>query len=185
MSFVDVTDSELIYLLRANNKEAENYFFERYKKRIYGIINSMASKFMISDLDYEDCFQDCFIVFLKCLDMFDDDYNFYNYLFGAITKDFGRKLQKDRKEKQLLSLENGCFKDDNLIDMVCEEDASYKRTLLDEYICLNFSILEQDIIRYKMMGYDCLEIAKIIGITPKTVYKKVALIKKKILDNGI
>ena len=74
MVYADIGDSELIYLMRTNNNEAKEVLFERYKKRIYGIINSYAKKYFLSNVNYDDYFGECFIVFLKCLELYDEEY---------------------------------------------------------------------------------------------------------------
>ena len=50
MAFADIADNELVYLIRADNIEARDYLINRYKKRMYGMINSWAIKYNINDL---------------------------------------------------------------------------------------------------------------------------------------
>ena len=103
--FSNIGDSELIYLIRSENYYAKEYFIERYKKRIYGMINAFATKNCINKLDYEECYQDCFIVFLKCLNGFDNEHNFYSYLSNAIYRRLKTLYSKKRLDDKVLSLD--------------------------------------------------------------------------------
>ena len=185
MSFIDISDNELIYLTRSSNEDAKDYLISRYKRRIYGMISSLVGKLGLSNSDYEDYYQESFIVFLKCLDLYDMDFNFYNYLFSALERELKRKKKIQQKHDNTMSLEY-CTNDGlALIDVISEEDSSYQNVLLDNYISLNFSEIEQDIIRLKIKGYDCLEISKIIGLSQKNVYRKLKDIRKIMLNSEI
>ena len=185
MSFVDISDNELIYLVRASNDDARIHLINRYKRRIYGMVSSITSKFKISKFDYEDYYQESIVVFFKCLDLFDMEYNFYNYLFSALQREFKRKMIALQKNQNVLSLEYTSNEGVSLIDVVGEMDYSYEDSRVDNYINQNFSKIEQEIIKYKIKGYDCLEIAKLMGLSSKIVYKKLKDIRKTMLNGEI
>ena len=185
MAFADIADNELVYLIRANNDVAREYLIERYKKRIYGIINGLSNKLGVNDLDYEDSYQDCFMVFLKCLDLYDLDFSFYHYLYGAIVRDFKRKFKQQKQSNDYLTLSKCNDNDFDVLDIVSEEDTSYNEFVVNEYVVSNFSKLEQEIIGYKVQGYDALEIARLMGLSVKAIYKYISKIKKIMLNNAI
>lgn len=168
--FCDVGDSELIYLLRCDNNDAKECLFSRYKKRIYGIIKSFASKHM-EKIDYDDAYQDCMIIFLKCLELFDDEYNFYNYLTISLDKGLKRKREKESAYQNILSLDYVNQQEDlSYLDLVEDEDVVYSETQLQDFISNNFSEVEKQIIEYKKVGYSYLEISKILGLSKKKMY---------------
>lgn len=178
MSFLEVTDNELIYLLRCGNLAAKECFIARYQYRLYGLIKSIIAKKVNEYLDYEDYFQECFIVFLKCMERFNEEYNFYNYLKTAINHHFIRiKREKDRSNK-IISLDYESDNKPSLIDMVSEDDLEYKTIEVNDYIKENFDDLEQKIIWLKIKGYTGDEISKILNITTKRLSKKVFNIKE-------
>ena len=182
MVFANVSDIELIYLTRSNNYFAKDYLIERYRKRIYGIIAELTKKRIIKGLDYEDWFQDGFIVFLKCLDLFDIEYNFYNYLLSALKKEFSRKMKQIYENNKIISLDEPNEQGICLLDVIAEEDENYNNIQVQHDIDTKFTKLEQDIVKLKSRGYDCFEISKMIGVNKKVVYRKTKDIRNKMTE---
>ena len=178
MSFTDISDNELIYLTRIENKEAKDYLIDRYKKRIYGIINSYFKKYGLTGIDYEDYYQDCFIVFLKCLNGFDNEHNFYNYLSNAVIRKLSFLLKQKRQRDSILSLDYN--KDDfnsSLIDTIEDEKEIYCDNRLEKFIEKRFDFTSKQIIDYKSRGYSYFEISEILNIDVKTLYRKLYKIR--------
>ena len=168
--FCDVGDCELIYLNRCANNDAKDYLFARYKKRIYGMIKSFASKSILK-IDYEDAYQDCMLIFMKCLELFDDEYNFYNYLSMSVEKGLKRKFTKEKSHQDILSLDYVNQQDDfSYLDVVKDEENLYQESQIKEFIDDNFNELEKQIVYYKRQGYSYLEIAGLLGISKKKMY---------------
>jgi RNA polymerase sigma factor (sigma-70 family) len=180
VSYSDIGDNELIYLIRSNNYEAKEYLIQRYQKRIYGMINSFKKSSYIQKLDYEDYYHSCFLVFLRCLELFDDDYNFYNYVSGAINKELQKLLKKEKENNDHLSLEYDISDCEYHCDYVSDSSIMYKENELNEYINENFNELDRKIIEYRLAGYNCLEIATLLNVDKKRVYKRLESIKTKL-----
>lgn len=178
MSFMEVTDNELMYLLRCGNEMAKKVFIERYHYRLYGLIKRFDFKKLSDYLDYDDCFQECFIVFLKCIERFDEEYNFYNYLNRAINHHMIRLKKAKERNANVISLEYESDHKPSLIDIVSEDDLEYQNIVVDDYIKENFDSEEQEIIKLKSQGYSGWEISQIMNITVKYLAKKVAQIKE-------
>ena len=185
MAFADIADTELIYLIRSNNLDAKSYLINRYKKRIYGMINDLSSGFPKFSVNYDDCYQDCFIVLLKCIDLFNLDYNFYNYFKGAMIRDFKRQRKSDKENNAYMPLCIYSDTDKDIIDSVSEDDGKYNDVIIEKYIDTNFGKLEQEIIRYKIAGYDAGDIAQLVGVSKKIVYKSIVRIRKIMLNSEI
>lgn len=177
MVFSDIEDNELIYLHRNNNCQAKQYLIDRYKKRIYGMINKFANINGISKLDYEECYQDCFIVFLKCLDYY-DGFNFLNYVTTAVFNKLYKILKRNQNYEEIISLDYSLLNDDtSLLDSVSDQEYNYEINDLRIFIEENFDSDYQKIIEYKLKGYSCLEISKILKINKKRVYACLEYIK--------
>lgn len=178
MSFTDIGDNELIHLIKNDNNEAKKYLISRYKKRIYGIINSYFRTHSICGEDYEDYYQDCFIVFLKCLNGFDNEHNFYSYLSNAIYRKLRVLHSKKRLDDSVLSLDYVYENNDvSIMDVVKDSQQIYVVNELKEYIDLNFDSFSKQIINYRLEGYTYLEIAKLLNINIKTLYRKLYKIR--------
>lgn len=178
MSFIDITDNELIYLVRNNNLEAKDYLFTRYKKRMYGMIHSFFKKACISKVDYDDVYQDCFIVFLKCIDRFDEEYNFYNYVNSSIYKMMIKFIQEEKSQQKVLSLDYDVLDNNkNLIDIASDSEMLYRKSELNSFIEEHFSGIDKQIIDYRLMGYSICEIATLLNINKKILYTRFSKIK--------
>ena len=84
MSFTEIGDNELLYLIRCDNYQAKQVLIDRYRGRIYGMIKSFFTKNKLKNLNFDDYYQSCFLTFTNCLKLCDDNYNFRNYLKIAI-----------------------------------------------------------------------------------------------------
>ena len=128
MEYSDIGDNELIYLIRADNEDAREYLFKRYQKRIFGFINSFSNKYSIKRLDYEDYFQDCFIVFLKCLENFDEEYNFLYYVSQSIERLLFKLTNKEMMYRSMVSIDDEIFSDSRIfIDEVGDSYSFYRK----------------------------------------------------------
>lgn len=182
MSYYDIGDSELLYLIRLDNQDAKNFLIIRYKKRIYGLINSFFEKKSIKGLDYEDYFHDCFIVFLKCLKLFDEEYNFYSYVTSAIEKELKKLIKKEINNRDLLSIDMDLRDKDYLMDCVNDCNEVYKETIIKDFISDKLDELDKEIIEYRIKGYSHLEIADILNISKKKIYERMRKIRAEISE---
>lgn len=179
MSFIDIGDNELIYLVRNNNLEARDYLISRYKKRMYGFIHSFFKKTYVSGVDYEDYFQECFLVFLKCIEGFDENYNFYKYVESAINKTLIKIYQKEEKKDKVLSLDYDTVdKNYNLVDVAKDSEMLYRENEVKLFIEKNFDELNKAIINYKLEGYNGKEIASLLGVSKKVIYDRLNKIRE-------
>lgn len=181
--FLDIGDAELIYLIRSNNYMAREVLFNRYKKRIYGMISSLANKGVIGK-DYEEYYQDCFVVFLKCIENFDEEYNFFYYVKSSINRKLRLLSEQESINKEILSLDYVIDEDNNiLLDTIADPSQNYDQSDLDIYIDENFDDIEKDFITLRLKGYSISEIAKIKNISKKKVCKILQGIKNTLLLN--
>lgn len=180
--FSEIGDNELIYLIRNNNYEAKDVLINRYTKRIYGMIKSFALKKGLVK-DYEDYYQDCFIVFLKCLDFFDNEYNFFLYLKSAINRNLQNALKKEQLDKEVYSLDYFIDKDDNLalIDTIADSSYDYGNSDINMFVEENFNEDEKEIIDLRLKGYSINDISIIKKINKKKVCKILKKIKNRLI----
>ena len=171
----DIGDSELIYLIRSNNNEARDVLINRYKKRIFGIVHSFAMKYNLTNIDYEDFVSEGFIVFLKCIERYDDDYNFYSYVVESIERKLFKLIKKESLYLNISDL-NDNFQDYDF--PACDSQYPYKELEIKDMINENFDEYSKKIIEFKMQGYSFNEISKLMGISKKVMYKKSDSIKE-------
>lgn len=179
MSYNDVGDDELLYLIRCNNQEAKDCLINRYKNRIFGIINGYVKRTYINGLDYEDLFHECFIVFLKCLELFDENYNFYMYVENAINNQLHKIIKKEKLNQEILSLEETFYENDCYHqDVINDSSTIYKEKEIKEKLITYLDEINKQIVDLKLKGYSYLEIAKMLKLNKKAIYKRVKQIKE-------
>lgn len=179
MSFSEIGDNELLYLIRCNNNEAKQYLIERYRVRIYGMIKSFVLKRKLKIVNFDDYFQWCFITFLKCLKLCDEEYNFRNYVKTAVENILNRIFEQEESYDEILSLEDQVFdRDVYSLDVACDSSSIYFTSEIKKYLDENLSLLDRKIVDLKIKGYKSVEIAKILEINNKEIYKRIANIRK-------
>ena len=176
MSYTDIGDSELIYLVRANNSEAKNLLVSRYKKRIFGMIDSFVKKNNLSCVNYEDLFSECFMVFLSCLDNYDDDYNFYIYVNESVERKLVKISKKEMFYRQIVNLDDGIYS----FETINDAKENYAKSEINSFLKDNFDLVDRQIVDLKIEGYSYNEIGKLLGVSDKSIYKRSSRIKTKI-----
>lgn len=174
MIYTDIGDNELVYLIRSDNQEAKDFLIKRYKKRIFGMIASYCKKNFIKGIDYEDYFHNCFIVFLKCLENFDDEYNFLFYVSQSVEREIYHLIEKEKLIREIIPLEDEfLIKDRVLVDTISDLGVLYRENEINDLIDKNFDRLSKQILNYRLQGYSFKEIADILKISKKRIYKKI------------
>jgi len=186
MQYSNIGDNELLYLIRCDNQEAKECLIKRYQKRIFGIIDGFSKKYSIKGLDYEDYFQDCFIVFLKCIENYDENYNFFNYAHRAIERELYKLINEELLRRDIISIDDdNLYKDKVLVDVVSDSSIIYNEVELKNSFCDILDEKNKRILEYRLKGYSCVEIAKIMNSTPKSVYKRMAKIKSDLKEKVV
>jgi len=181
----DVSDSELIYLYRCSNFCALKELKERYKKRIYGVIEKSKNKYSVRRIDFEDIYHACFIAFMKCVEKFDDEYIFYSYVIKSIENVILREIKKETKDDYIESVDHDLILKGNYGEgYISDSYYLYEENQIRDYLDDNLDELSIQIVKYKLEGYTLLEITSLLGVSSKVLYNRMCKIKK-LLKNGI
>ena len=182
----DVSDGELIYLYRCGNYDAFDFLTNRYKKRIYGIIEKSRRANNLGSICFDDYYHECYITFLKCLDRYDGNGIFFSYVMVSLENFVKRLMEKEIKYSAYSSLEDYLLNEDStVISGMVVKDASYLylEDEVHDFIEGNFDELSKIIIEHKMQGYNCKEIMKKYDLSRKLVYNKIGKIKNIIKND--
>ena len=183
MFLEEISDDYLVKLFFEKNQEAIDLLFDRYTKFIYGIIRDLQKK-ENEYLDFEDLFQECFLMFLMCIQRYDEEQgNFYFFVRKTIERKISDKLKVVKRQEKFLSLDGLVGERSCLLDYVAEDSSNdYCSSHLYEML---MNRLDEDcgcIVDMKMMGYSYQEIAKIMKVTKQSVYRCVRKIKNILKD---
>lgn len=192
-------DDELVYLMRCGSEQAREILYKRYY-RIASKWMLAFSKYFVSGYELEDFIQMAMICFHDVIDSYRDDQqaNLSTFMKVSITKRILSLLRvnKDicyRKETKILSLDSYADEQNKTryVDMIADiheryqpdvelfvkETETYYSTQIDAII----SPREKQVMEYKNIGYDEIEIAKMLHISVKSVYNAVYRYSKKIV----
>lgn len=180
----EVSDDWLINLYRCGDQVAIDCLYDRYTSFIYGFINGLLNKGVY--YDYSEFFQELIIVFINCLEKYDEERGkFYFFVKLSAERKMIDLLSKIKKEKKVLSLDGFYYKDgdESIVDYV-QEDGGNICSANDLYECLK-EVLDKedmDIVDMRVDGYSYQEISEILNINKQAIYRKIRIIKNIIKD---
>ena len=119
MFLEEISDDYLICLYRENNDEAKKELCDRYTSFIYGVIVSIQKK-MGGYLDFEECFQEGFLSFLKCIERYDNELGaFYYFVKTTVEKKLLCKLEMTKRNSNYIPLDKYVYEggDETLISV--------------------------------------------------------------------
>ncbi len=179
----EVSDDWLLCLSREGNQDAIDLLYERYSKFLYGIINEFFKSKLVY-VDYKDMFQECIIVFLGCVQKYDEDVGcFYFFVKMAVERRLIDNLAKISKVKMVASLDELIYDNGNetLLDYVAESSDGEYNWLYEELV-VRIDEESRRIVDLKMVGYAYHEIALILNTSKQSVYRRVVKIKNILKD---
>lgn len=194
------TDEELIYLMRCGYQEAEECLYQSYYQLIRRWISPMCWS-TYHGLDLDDYMQMMMVHFKKIIDSYRDDRkaSLKTFVKLSVRKRIPSLLKvgtdsRIYRDNILISLddyvssEEGMRYDEIVGDLHCEyqpevilmikeEENHYHTTTKGK-----MSEREQDVMKYKRIGYTEEEIANMLNISVKSVYNAVYRWHKKMLS---
>ena len=181
----EISDDWLISLYREGNQVAIDLLFERYTIFLYGFIHRLLSQESFR-YDYKELFQELFIVFINCIERYDENNGcFYYFVKCSAERKVFDFLNKIKRNNKIVSLDDCCYEDgtESYIDYVQETSSEkYYETELYKALKENLNEEEMKIIDMKVEGYTYQEIAIILGLSKQGVYRRVVSIKNIIKD---
>ncbi|MBQ4649170.1 MAG: RNA polymerase sporulation sigma factor SigH [Firmicutes bacterium] len=191
-----LTDEQLVKMAQEGSETAEEILIEKYK----GFVKNKAKAYYIAGADSEDVVQEGMIGLFKAIRGFDAnkeaafktfaDTCVNNQIVSAIKKANRQKHQPLNESLSLSKEVDGDFQDMTMGDMVAAsmdnepEVMILFREALDDLQAHDsgmFSSLEWQVWSLKLKGHSYVEIAEILGKSPKSVDNALQRIKKKIV----
>lgn len=192
----DITDSELLMLIKENNEDAESILYNRYIKYIETILNKYKLAINTIKLDYNDVYLECIKKYYEAIDSFNDNMDvtfkyFVKFLVSRKIKEliYQQNMDKYTINKNAISL-NSVF-DNNyplkeLFSLEEKLDPSYeylekdKIEELKEIFRLILSKFEYKVVSLFLLGYTQEQIAEYFNYDIKKIYNTTFRIKSKI-----
>lgn len=204
----NLSDEELVDLAKQGNKEAMKVLIKKYSKFLF----SKVIPFYIPGAEREDIVQEAYIGFLKAIQDFDKNKgNFFNFVNLCVQRQITTAIKSSNRNKSKIlknpiSLESNIFDEGatekNLYDYIIPskiisgsyQEESIEDNIIDfiekskikESLFSKLTSREKEILKLKSQGFTYNEIAKKMGISPKSVDNALQRIRKKvksIVDN--
>lgn len=166
-----ISDDELIYMIKQNNKEAYGLLFSRYEKNMGSMLKKIEN-YLYSNIDEST-------VFSIYMESFDKSVKLYNNAKGAffyfmkeifrfdLVKFYRNNLSS--YDKEILSFDD---KDNYIKDTFMDDNDYHKKV---EVILILEKLKEENeldyqVVKYWMYGYRYKEISKILNLGVKQIY---------------
>lgn len=169
-------DYELVYLAQCHDEEALMLLYNKYESVIKARANYFYSRSNKRNYDLNDFYQEAFIGFNDAVLRYNQDANaiFYTYVMSVLDKRFISYIRKcnTKKEKAFMS---STYLDENIINSFSDVPDAYADSSEFNYefnakLEQILSKKEYEVLHLKLVGYDNLEIASLLGYPVKTVY---------------
>jgi len=191
-----ISDHELMYLVRENDEDAWNMIFKKYERLIYMIMHKHMHVINTLRVDREDVFQEGNLGLYDAILNYQDHLCMPLYPFAKVCierriQSLFRKYSSQSAQilRTALSLDQAINEEDHmyLCDVIpsppsLKEPHRYVNTLfLNEkihHVLTSCTCLEREIFNYRMQGYPYQWIAKTCNIKSKTIDNTMSKIKK-------
>jgi RNA polymerase sporulation-specific sigma factor len=188
-------DYELIMLYREDDEQAKNILYLKYKF-IINLLIKKYSKYLIKvNADYDEVYSECTIGFSDALKRFNEekDASLPTFITLCVERKLKTVIKKYNRNKykisnEALSLDYIYDDDQSLMDYVVDLEHEPLKNMEDNesYIDLVKSIKEEltkkeyDVFLLMARNLSYVEIANILGLTPKQVDNTMQRVKTKI-----
>lgn len=199
-NFTQMTDEDLIKIIKAGDKSALNFLLERYKE----LVNMKTSKYFMIGAEKEDIFQEGMIGLYKAIQGYDDDKqnSFKTFANLCIERQLITAIKTSNRQKHMplnsyLSLNTSAYNEedsDSLIEVFNSHTAEdpldtitkkeyYK--YVEDNIHKNLSGFEKQVLQKYVQGKSYVDIAEQLDAPVKSVDNAIQRIRKKAIKNII
>ena len=182
------TDEELLTRLRSGEEEISDYLMEKYK----GFVRQKARAMFLIGGETDDLIQEGMIGLFKAVQSYqpDKDASFRTFAGMCIDRQLYSAIQNSNRQKHMplnsyisLSeepeetdeLEGSCW--ENPENIIIDQESTRS---LEQEIHRTLSPMENKVLEYYLKGYGYIQIAKIMGKTPKSIDNALQRIRGKI-----
>lgn len=190
----NTNDYELIMLYRENDEDAKNILFYKYKFIIDILIKKYRKYLASLNADFQEVYSECNVGFSDGLKCYEDDKD--TSLPTFITLCIERRIaniikkyssNKYKAMKDTYSLDFDYDDNANLLDFIADSNDPLKNIMEEEdyeelvkNIKSNLTKNEYDVFLLMVKGLSYIEIAKILGKSPKQIDNSIQRLKNKI-----
>lgn len=197
-NFNNMTDSDLISLVKSGDKHALNFLLNKYKE----LVNIKVGKYFIIGAEREDSVQEGMIGLYKAIRDFDVDKqnSFKTFANLCIERQLITAIKTSNRQKHMplnsyLSLNNSAYEEDEGMPLMETLNSNFMEDPLDtitkkEYyktvedaIDKSLSDFEKQVLRRYIQGESYVSIAEKLDTPVKSIDNAIQRIRKKALKN--
>lgn len=194
-NFKEMTDEEVIALIKNGDLYAQDYIIEKYKT----MVKSKARTYFLIGADREDIIQEGMIGLYKAIRDFDESKNvsFRHFADLCINRQILTAIKMATRQKHIplnsyVSLNRPVFEDDiqqSYIDIIKEMDSynpetmiigQEEKNIMESRIAKSLSKFENKVLFFYLQGKSYQEIGEILGKPEKSIDNALQRVKHKI-----
>jgi len=198
VNFYNMTDEELISLIKSGNNYALNFLIEKYQE----LVNMKVGKYFIIGAEKEDIIQEGMIGLFKAIKNFDIDKqnSFKTFANLCIERQLITAIKTSNRQKHMplnsyLSLNTSAYDDDNNTSLLEVFNSNSGEDPLDtitkkEYYRLvesaidkSLSSFEKEVLKRFVQGESYISIAEKLNAPVKSIDNAIQRIRKKAIKN--
>lgn len=194
MNYDDINDYEILSVV-ADNEEATEILFEKYKPLIVGLAKKTYGLFQNNGFDLNDLIQEAMIGFSTAINTFDEnkDATFFTYAKTCIERRLYSLLKSASRFKhsplnESYSVEDLANDNKSIENLLEDNNSNPENRLIDDEntkelvknIQRKLTNLESTVFELKISGFTYKEIAEILDKDSKSIDNAISRIKTKV-----
>lgn len=187
--YENLSDEDLILLLRGGESGVSDYLMEKYK----GLVKQKARAMFLIGGDNDDLIQEGMIGLFKAVQDYqpEKEASFQTFARICIDRQIYNAIQSSNRQKHKplntyvpLSSED----DENALDNIWAKDPETiiidqeNRRFLEQEISRSLSSMEKKVLEYFLEGRSYVEISRVLGKSPKSIDNALRRIRQKIKE---
>ncbi|MGM9858799.1 MAG: hypothetical protein ACI311_06100 [Bacilli bacterium] len=185
----DISDIELITLIKSHNEEAYQCLFFRYDSLCKMIVNPLFSKYKKLNLDYDELIQDSRIALDYAIKSYEvQKGTFFNYWYNVTYRHVFTFIRKFFSKTYHMSIQIVSNDEDTYDEIVFKSNEDIKKdystsNLVENILSISkkyLTIEQNKILNLIIDGYSYKDISNFLGVPLKTIDNKVYCLRKEI-----
>ena len=182
VNYLELSDENLVRLIRESDANAFKILYERYLPKI----RTMTYSFQGLGYDIEDLVQEAIIGFFTAINVYDFKSSaFSTFCYTCMRRMLISLLRKINRKKSLPN-SSIIYTDENLFEEALNQDPEATYIAREDFerlksrINTELSQFERDVLHYYLLDYDYAEISNLLNTSKKSVDNAIQRIRQKL-----
>ncbi len=182
IKYLELSDENLVKLIRNSDETAFKILYERYLPKIH----TMTYSFQGLGYDIEDLVQEAIIGFFTAINVYDFKSSaFSTFCYTCMRRMLISLLRKINRKKSLPN-SSIIYTDENLFEQILSQDPETAYIAREDFerlklrINTELSAFEREVLHYYLLDFDYAKISKVLNMSKKSVDNAIQRIRQKL-----